>query len=225
MSETSVNISKFPDEVVSQERKSIAILQLRNELKSIQFNYNVIKDIVTREGLGEIPPIKNITHHWATRIIKERKTAVFQSPIFTNEQRTATIQKWEDIEKQLLIPCKNIEGAVARCPENSLTLDPSTGNYTIEDIDLVAEKEATLPVPEDAAIHWQLIEAVRQAIANLRKWEKKHDLLKRPLIELVKYTNICEQAQRWATGSVFCNHQYEDAYMTACREVNETDRL
>ena len=66
-------------------------------------------------------------------------------------------------------------------------------------VDEIAMQMATVDVPDLAIYHHTLIDAVRQAYGDLRQWEEKNNVARKPLQHLFAM-NANRLAKEWASG-------------------------
>lgn len=203
----------IPSQVVVKARRDQIADELRKGIAALQAAYREIRGIAGSESLGKVPPIESLDAQWVEKTIGARMEAVRQSRILTSDQKRDTNKHWGRIASQLNKAIGTIANLLAKYPGLCISFDYEANNYTIKDIEGYATAKATLDVPAEAAEHWRLIQAVAQAVKNLRTFEDERDIIRRPLPQLVRFTTPLTLAESWAQGKghIYYDHTHTDA--------------
>ena len=99
-------------------------------------------------------------------------------------------------------------------------LDTADMSILTSDITEALTPRFTAEIPLQAHTHLTLIHNVKQAISELRDWEREQDVNKLPLKELV-YIREDNLLQSWANGNIKIDHSQDDAQLIAWRKAND----
>lgn len=197
---------KMPSSIIIEaERKRIDSL-LRAELREAQESYATLK---AEEDLGEIPPPHECTTEWLTTIFNEAKQAVDNAKFLTVGQRVTQKTHWGRLNKRMQPHVTCLQNFIAGIPTEQYVYDSQIGTLYYKDIAALATERATYTVPPEAAEHWGKIQAILEAINDLRKWEVEHDVVKRPLENLFVFEKT-RFVEAWALGELLRDHRFDN---------------
>lgn len=195
--------------IVENERKRIDE-ELRGGLRAAQDSYAELR---AEENLGIVPQPTECTEDWLTKIYEEGKQAVQAATFLTINQRKSQIAHWGKLYKRMLPNVQRLQAFLASIPQERYVYDTALNTFYIHDISSLVRERATKQVPEEFSEHWQKIQAIRQAITELREWEAAHGLRKLHIEDLLTFTPD-SLAITWVDGSIQRNTEiYNKPYM------------
>lgn len=173
--------------------------------------------------LADYPTPSTLTEITASNLVAfvaQRIEAVKNTPLYTQAQRDKIIADWVEWRFKAMPYVTAIEKFTNEWQDVSPYLDG--GNIITADITQSLAPRFTVEVPLQAYTHIALIHNVKQAISELRDWEREQDTKKIPLKELL---NLTEDGllQSWANGGIKVNHRFDDEGVRVWREaINAT---
>lgn len=187
---------------------------LQTELQSAAHNYKTalskaqtaLKKLFKLSDYPTPSSLADVTAQRLASFVADRCVAVLGTPIFTKEQKDKTVSDWIEWKVKAMPHVAAVEKFVNDWRDVNPILDGDT--IATDDITEALAPRFTTEVPEDAYRHVSLIADVRQAIDNLRDFEKLLDLKKIPLIELLQM-NEDILLQAWSNGNIKVNHSGE----------------
>ncbi|MBR5639570.1 MAG: hypothetical protein IKW83_07385 [Muribaculaceae bacterium] len=200
--------------IVLQKELDEAAYQCRSALnKAQEAIYKLFK-------LADYPTptkLEDVTTQRLATFVGERCAAVQKSPIHTKDQKDKIINDWIRWKVMAMPHVAAVENFVTEWSEVCPVLDTATMTILTSDINESLTPRFTADVPLPAHAHIALIHNVKQAITELREWEKEQDVKKVPFQELL---NISEEnlMQSWSNGSIKIDHAAEDERSRVWRE-------
>ena len=194
------NKIELPLRIINQMKRRELKQRLEEFLEGLQYSYNCVRAM---EDLGEVPTDpKCLTSKWLNEVMFEKNSGVEDLPMPVAKKKEL-LNMFDELSKQARQHITRIQ----KFFENygSVTYEVKDGIIIITNKDAILDEASTMTVPEDAQKHYELWCGVRDAINELRTWEREHDLKKFPLIELIhlNYEEIdpVEFAAEWCHGT------------------------
>lgn len=214
------NKKDLPLRIINQMKRRELKLRLEEFLKGLQYSYNSIRAM---EDFGEVPTDpKCLTSKWLNEVLFEKNSGVEDLPMPVAKKKEV-LNMWDELGKQARQHITRIQKFFDEY--GNVTYEVRDGIITITNKDAILDKASTMIVPEDAQKHYELWCGVRDAITELRKWEREHDLKKFPLNELIhlNYEEIEPTwfATAWCCGTFTKNAREKEPQAEIMRAVNE----
>lgn len=199
------NNSNIPSSIIIDGERRKTEKTLTQSLKQAQEAYAKLRAL---DDLGEIPEPHNCTRQWLDCILNPKKEAVSKAEFLTKAQKLSFSEQWDNLAKVAFGYVDIIQSFISSIPYPQYGYDEETGNIYIKDFAKLVESLCVRSVPSEAQVHWQLIQNVRKAIQELRKWEATEDLRKYRLEELFAMSPK-HIAELWAVGDIRIDHSYD----------------
>ena len=150
--------------------------------------------------MREIPQlptdIKLIDEDFIKKAIMPRMEAVKNDLGLNEDERDERVKMWKQISN------------TAQWPEVEWQYNEEENYYQAINANEVVNKRSTFPVPEEAKLHYQLIQDCLAAVKKLREWERTQDAKTVSLITLVRLSPS-QLAEAWHTNDARVNHRYD----------------
>ncbi len=215
----------IPGSVLLEVRKHDLGYELGKGIITLQQSWKNLCDIMERESLGEIPELEEITVEWVRNLIGSRKDTVRKSATIPSEQKQTINKVWGRVETEMCRYAEVIESLVRKHPDVPFTFDQQAKTYVINDLEGYLTEKCTAEVPQEAFQHWELILKVREAIANLRSWEKERNVKKLDMNLLVKSIQADGIAQLWASGDIFYKWEEMDERTKSLMQIRDENTI
>lgn len=216
------NNNIIPSTIIIEGERRETEKALTQALKQAQEAYAKLRAL---DDLGEIPEPHNCTRQWLDCILNPKKEAVSKAEFLTKAQKLSFSEQWDNLAKVAFGYVDIIQSFISSIPYPQYGYDEETGNIFIKDFAKLVESLCVRSVPAEAQIHWQLIQNVRKAIQELRKWEATEDLRKYRLEELFAMSPK-HIAELWAVGAIRIDHSYDHLPgLVQNRELNNESYL
>lgn len=171
------------------------------------------------QSLADVPceDINTLTKPFITSFVAQKVAQVENTTFLTTETKQTLIAEWRDKEKVSLKAVKTIQEFVEACQPQAIVSIEDGELVTSLSLKEIADNQSLLEVPEKANEHFELIQAIRTAIANLREFERQEDTLPMNMNTIV---NIGEDevASAWATGHIKRDHRWDHILARAERQ-------
>lgn len=184
-------------------RKIIIITSKSRQVKKDldQLQARALTALEEIQGLADIPcdTIDTLTGAYIASYVGQKVGEVKRSAFLTTQAKTELVEQWQKMGKTATKYAKDITAFVEVCkPVATVALVDGelTTDKTLQEI---ADTLSLAEVPEGAETHINLIKAVRASIANLREYERTHDLKPMTMntVSTIQDDEIC---QSWASG-------------------------
>lgn len=203
--ETKENYNNMPKTIIIESERQMIDEALRKSLREAHDAYNALKEL---EDLKEVPEAHNCTAEWLSQITTAKKQAVDNADFLTIEQKKSQTAHWGKFAKKVLGYIEVLQNFISSIPSDQYVFDKELGTFYIKDLPGLVESRCLHEVPENAGKHFQLIRNVREAIDELRKWERDEDLKKLRLEELFALSQR-QIAEAWVTNNIHIDHSYD----------------
>ena len=203
--ETKENYSNMPKTIIIESERQMIDEALRKALREAHDAYNALKEM---EDLKGVPEAHNCTTEWLNQITTAKKQAVNNADFLTIEQKKSQIAHWGKFAKKVLGYIEVLQNFISSIPSDQYVFDKELGTFYIKDLPRLVESRCLHEVPENAGKHFQLIRNVREAIDELRKWERDEDLKKLRLEDLFSFTDR-QIAEAWVTNNIQVDHTFD----------------
>lgn len=171
------------------------------------------------QELVDIPctDINTLTKPCIVAFVAQKIREVSRASFLTSDVKTNLIQDWKTKEKTAIKAIKDIQVFVEACQPQAIVSIEDGELITSLSLKEIADNQSLLEVPEKANEHFELIQAIRTAIANLREFERQEDTLPMNMNTIV---NIGEDevASAWATGHIKRDHRWDHILARAERQ-------
>lgn len=171
------------------------------------------------QQLADVPceDINTLTKPFITSFVAQKVAQIGNTSFLTTETKQTLIAEWRDKEKVSLKAVKTIQEFVEACQPQAIVSIEDGELVTSLSLKEIADNQSLMEVPEKANEHFELIQAIRTAIANLREFERKEDTLPMNMNTIV---NIGEDevASAWATGHIKRDHRWDHILARAERQ-------
>lgn len=213
---------QLPESIVIEAERLKADDALRKALREANDAYYALRQ---EKDLGDIPEPHRCTTEWLEEIMTAKKKAVNDADHLTIAQKNSQVAHWGKFAKRILNSIKVIQCFISSIPREQYVYDDSLGSFYLKNISGLVTSRCTRKVPVEAQRHWQLILKAKNAIHELREWEKEKDLKKFRLEELFNMTP--EQiSTQWATENIRIDHTFDHLpRIVINREINKRDYL
>ena len=162
------------------------------------------------QSLADVPceDINTLTKAFITSFVAQKVARIESNNFLTAESKQTLIAEWRDKEKTAIRCVRDIQNLVEACQPQAKVFIEDGELVTSLSLKEIADNQSLLEVPEKANEHFELIQAIRTAIANLREFERQEDT--RPM-NMNTIVNIGEDevASAWATGHIKRDHRWE----------------
>lgn len=140
---------------------------------------------------------------------EQRINAVKATDLYKAKEKEERLNSWIEWRIKVMPYVVAVENFLNDWQDINPVLDTATMTIYTTDIAESLTPRFTVEVPLQAHTHIALIHNVKQAISELRDWEREQDIKKVPLKELVdlKEDNLF---QSWANGNIKINHRFDD---------------
>lgn len=173
------------------------------------------------QELVDIPctDINTLTKAFITSFVAQKIGEVSRTTFLTSDVKTSLIQDWKTKEKTAIKCIKEIQEYIEACQPQAIVSIEDGELVTSLSLKEIADNQSLLEVPEKAETHYSKIMAIRDAIADLREFEKVEDL--RPM-NMGYICNISEDEvfQAWASGRIKVDHSFDHLYQRAAHKGN-----
>lgn len=194
------------NKIILHQELEDAIFKCRTALRKAQealYQLNALPDYPTPSTLTEVTTANLLA------FIEQRINAVKATDLYKAKEKEERLNSWIEWRIKVMPYVVAVENFLNNWQDINPVLDSSDMSIQTSDITESLKPRFTVEVPLQAHTHIALIHNVKQAVSELRDWEREQDLNKLPLKELV---NIREDnlLQSWANGSIQVNHQFDD---------------
>lgn len=202
----------------NQENKFVAKQDYDNELSALKAAVRTANEAYSRlssnvDLLGLPSPLE-LTTNWLHSFIDERCQAVNTNKIFDAATTARLIEGWRKIgqksEKDVIVVEKFIN-----LYRNYVYIQPGTNKMEFKDLNALANTRSEKILSEDCINHLSFLENLRSDVRKLRKWEKVHNVRKKPLEWLLTATEDTLKTE-WVKGGMTIDFEQErQEYMGA----------
>ena len=168
--------------------------------------------------------LADVTASGLMAFVSQRVEAVRATTLYTEAQRGKIIDEWVEWQVKAMPYVSAVENFVNDWQVVCPVLDTATITIYTSDPTEALTPLYTVQVPLQAHTHWQLINNVREAINNLREWEKEQDTYKLPISKLLQKSEE-DVITLWVKGSIKVDHRHDDEGVKAWREAVEAATL
>lgn len=171
------------------------------------------------QQLADVPceDINTLTKPFITSFVAQKVAQVERTSFLTTETKQTLIAEWRDKEKVSLKAIKTIQEYIEACQPQAIVSIEDGELVTSLSLKEIADNQSLLEVPEKAETHYSKIMAIRDAIADLREFEKVEDLIP---MSIGRACNITEDelSLLWASDSVHRDHRWDHLIERAERQ-------
>ena len=154
------------------------------------------------------------------RFVDERIKEIMSTKMMTSDNKKAAKKEWEKIRHAALENIQVIRNFFTGYPDAETRQDGDT--IVCDNVDALVNEHCKRVVPKDAQVHYELWCAVRDAIDELRAWERERDLKKFTLEGVLRHSFSPEQFAKWWCEGSFNKNRYEKAPQAEMqRKANE----
>lgn len=207
----------LPSRVVHVGRRKELAKELNEGLKALQFAYDSIH---VMEDFGEVPTDpKEITPEWLNNVMQENVGGIEDLPMPISKKKEIK-GMWDALHKQGNQHITTIQQFFERFGDAEYEV--KDGTIIITNKASMLDKACMMVVPADAQKHYELWCGVRNAIKELRTWERQHDLKKFPLDQIIGSGVEAQRfAECWCDGAFLKNACEKTPQAEALRAANE----
>ena len=202
--------------IILQRELEEAAYQCRKALYKAQ---EAVRELYKLSDYPTPSTLAEVTTRNLLAFVEQRINAVKATPIYTTAEREERISDWIEWRIKAMPHVVAVENFVNEWKDVNPVLDTSDMSILTNDITEALKPRFTVEVPLQAHTHIAMIHNIKQAISDLREWEREQDIKKVPLQELtsLKEDNLL---QSWANGNIKINHQFDDdASLVAWRKA------
>lgn len=156
--------------------------------------------------------------------VEQRIKAVEATDLYTISEKEERANNWIEWQVNTMPYVVTIESFFSDWQDVSPVLDTSDMTILTSDINESLTPRFTVEIPLQAHTHIALIHNVKQAISELRGWEREQDCKKIDLKSLLSYDES-NLFQSWANGTIMIDHSHDDAQLIAWRKANDATIL
>lgn len=203
--------------IVLQQELDDAVYKCRTALRKAQealYQLNALADYPTPSKLGDM------TTKSLVAFVEQRIKAVMATSLYTASEKERITNNWIEWRIKAMPHVVAVENLVKEWQEVSPVLDTATMTILTSDITEALTPRFTVEIPIQAHTHLALIHNVKQAISELRCWEREQDCKKIDLKGLLSYDES-NLFQSWANGNIKIDHSQDDAQLIAWRKAND----
>lgn len=192
--------------IVLQQELDDAVYKCRTALNKAN---EAIRELHKLADYPTPSTLKDVTSGDLCAFVEQRIKAIKATPIYTAAQRDKAVNDWQEWRIKTMPLVVAIEQFVNDWQEVQPVLDTADMTILTSDITESLTPLFTVDVPLQAHHHIELINGVRNAINDLRDWEREQDCKK---VELKKLLSLNEEyiKQSWANGDIKVSHDYDD---------------
>lgn len=187
-----------------------------NKAQAALYELHKLSDYPTPSTLADV------TASGLMAFVSQRVEAVRGTTLYTEAQRAKIIDEWVEWRVKAMPHVAAVEAFVNDWQVVSPVLDTATMTIYTSDLNECLTPLYTVAAPLQAHTHWQLINNVRDAINELRAWEKEQDTYKLPIAKLLQKSEE-DIITSWVKGTIKVDHRYDD--VASWREAVEAATL
>lgn len=187
-----------------------------NKAQAALYELHKLSDYPTPSTLADV------TASGLMAFVSQRVEAVRGTTLYTEAQRAKIIDEWVAWKVKAMPHVAAVESFVSDWQVVSPVLDTATMAIYTSDLNECLTPLYTVQVPLQAHTHLQLINNVREAINELRAWEKEQDTYKLPIAKLLQKSEE-DVITSWVKGTIKVDHRYDD--VASWREAVEAATL
>ncbi len=167
-----------------------------------------IAELQTIEELRPLPrDLADINTDWLQQIIDACTAPIKEDKSLTSDERRERLKPWKAINQRARRLVEIVAGILDTNLDVTFSVEDNENGqprYFIPEpqIEELARRRATHDVPPESLEHLEYIDAVKEAIENLREYEAGHNVRPIPVAELVRMT-WQGLAQLWISGDIF----------------------
>lgn len=179
------------------------------------------KTIAELQDIEELQPLPrdlaDINTDWLQLIIDACTAPIKADKSLTADERRERLKPWKAINQRARRLVEIVAGILGANHDVVFSVEENEDGqprYFIPDeqIDELARRRATHDVPPESLEHLEYIDAVKEAIENLREYEAGRNVRPIPIAELVR-TPWDGLANLWISGDIFNNpHAKKDLF-------------
>lgn len=199
---------------MTEDKQTICIQreQLQQSRRLDNVSRSLLKTMSELQGIEEIRPIPadlgDITTTWLQQQLDQCTAPIKADKSLTSDERRERLKPWKAISQRATRLVNIVQGILANNGDVVFTIEDGEDGqprfYISEaQIEAVARKRATHPVPPQALEHLELIQEVREAVENLREFEDKHNVRRYTLEQLLHLPWTGGLDELWVSGSIF----------------------
>lgn len=207
--------------IVLQQELKAAVYECRAALNKAQEalqSLTKLADYPTPSRLEDVTAANLVT------FVQQRVEAVRGTTLYTEAQRGKIIDEWVEWRVKAMPHVAAVESFVNDWQVVSPVLDTATMTIYTSDPTEALTPLYTVAAPLQAHTHLQLINNVREAINELRAWEKEQDTYKLPIAKLLQKSEE-DVITSWVKGTIKVDHRLDDEGVKAWREAVEAATL
>lgn len=217
-----LDINKIPSCVVDEQKREQEGRSLRAAIRCVheaQKKLSKESDIYTPAS-GEVSEWLRLLDYAKERQMKAFN-AILTDDSIGDEDKREKVKFWKAWNARVVGHLNTIINAMEQYPQARWQFDKNIKRLVCGvDTIHVIESAASVPVPQDATEHAQLINAVAEAVESLRAWEREKGLVKTRL-EILLSLDEKQLAERWASGSIMRNTEFDTPQTIATRDFYE----
>lgn len=168
--------------------------------------------------------LADVTASGLMAFVAQRIEAVRGTTLYTEQQRGKIIDEWVEWRVKAMPHVAAVEAFANDWQVVSPVLDTATMTIYTSDPTEAITPLYTVAEPLQAHTHWHLINNVREAINELRAWEKEQDTCKLPIANLLQKSEE-DVITSWVKGTIKVDHRHDDEGVKAWREAVEAATL
>lgn len=179
--------------------------QLDNVSRTLQ------KTMAELQGIEELQLIPadlgDITATWLQQQLDSCTAPIKADKSLTSDERRERLKPWKAISQRATRLVDIIQGILQSNPDVVFTIedDENGRRYYISEqqVEDVALQRATHDIPQEALLHLELIQQVREAVENLRAFENQHNVRRYTIEQLLNLPWTGGLDELWISGCIF----------------------
>lgn len=166
------------------------------------------KALETLKALQDFPcnSLGEITGEKIKAVCAEKIKATETATFLPMSEKQRIVADWKERRAKAMACCRDIKALIERYGDLEFIISPDGTITSVKPIQEYAEEKTRKPVPDKAVKHWELLEAFRKAVIDLREFEKNEDLRHVHEPMTISENRIYEG---WVTGEIFIDHSFD----------------
>ena len=189
----------FPDSVILKDKARLIANNFRKLATDATKSWQELEEMA--DDLGEIPNPPEITKEWLEQTIKTKEDAIQANAALPSETKKTLIKQWQDKHRAASRWVNLIVALFEAVPSTNVKICEFGSGLYVADADGLANELCTAEVPQVAHEHYDRIMSVKDAIEQLRAWERENEVAKNRLEVLFAHAkDVSFFASLWAKG-------------------------
>lgn len=198
---------------MTEDKQTICIqreqLQQSRQLNNVRRSLTkTMAELLSIEELDVPADLADITEEWLQHEVNACAAPIRQDRSLTAAEKQERLKPWKALRQRTLRLVHIVQGILLANPDVVFTIEQDENGqhrYYISEaqIEEIARKRATHPVPPQALEHLNLIQAVREKVDALREFERAHNVKRYTVEQLLNLPWSGGLCDLWITGDIF----------------------